>query len=304
MATKKTKPAEADQIEVKVGMNQPGAMTAVQNDIAALPLVDLDMLESMAGEGLEGADSQECFGIPYVTIVQSNSPELVEGTVEGIRQGQFMNSVTKEVYDEIEFIPCTFERRFKLWAPRSTGGGFKGIYNPADVALGTERIPGFVQSGLNFFANVPAGQEAMLFDQKGKPKYDELKDSRDHFVLFRGRLNGEEWSAWFPAVMSMTSTQIKKSKALLTMIRNAQEISQKTGLPFTPPSFARIYKATTTGESNADGSWFGWVISFARKLDDTLLFTFAKKFRDEVSAGAVIVQEDSVNNNHANTEAF
>ena len=36
---------------------------------------------------------------------------------------------------------------------------------------------------------------------------------------------------------------------------------------FNPPSWATVYKLSTTKESNSQNSWYGWVVEFDKVLD-------------------------------------
>jgi hypothetical protein len=91
--------------------------------------------------------------------------------------------------------------------------------------------------------------------------------------------------AWSQAVVSMTSTQLKKSRRW-----NSLMLSQKVKGPsgsFTPPTYAMIYKLTTVSESNDRGSWFGYQVEKVGQVEDADVYNESKSFSTTVSRGEV-----------------
>jgi hypothetical protein len=227
--------------------------TAVEMDFAA-----------DAGMGLEGAD-KDTYAIPFLSILQGLSPQIE--TVDGARPGLFINTITDELFKEVKVIPVSFQRRFLRWAPRSEGGGFKGEYSPIDVETGKVE-------GLDFV------------DGKYLIGKDQLKDTRNHFLL----VHSDRHDTWNPAMLSLTSTQIKKSKRWMSLI-NGIELRTAEGRSYTPPSFSHIYKLSTIKEENSQGSWWGLEVSLDGKLTDADVYQKAKDFNRQVQSGDVKVQE-------------
>ena len=215
-----------------------------------------------AGLGMEGADKSS-FAIPFLAILQGLSPQLE--TVDDAKPGLFINSITNEVFKEVLVIPCAFQRRFLRWAPRSEGGGYKGEYNPVDVETG--RVDG-----------VSTNAEGRLMIEN-----DELKDTRNHFVLMQ-----TESGAWTGALLSLGSTQIKKSKRWMSLILGI-EMRNAQGKPFNPPSFSHVYKLSTVKEENSKGSWWGLNVEKVEAVGDAELYAKAKAFHNSVSAGEIEV---------------
>ena len=56
---------------------------------------------------------------------------------------------------------------------------------------------------------------------------------------------------------------------------------------FTPPSYAYVYKLTTVGENNDQGSWFGYNIELSEMVSDPLIYDQAKAFARAASSGEV-----------------
>lgn len=75
---------------------------------------------------------QDELQIPFLNLLQSNSPVVEEESIEGAKAGRFMNSVTQELTDRIGIIPVLNMKVFVEWVPRNRGGGFVGAYQPSD----------------------------------------------------------------------------------------------------------------------------------------------------------------------------
>ena len=109
------------------------AVTTVKDQLPA----GIDFQGDVGG-GMEGTD-KDSFAIPFLSVIQKMSPEVDEADpkfIESARPGMFSNSVTTELFDGkkgVIFIPCAFHRRFLRWAPRDSGGGFKGDLSPEEA---------------------------------------------------------------------------------------------------------------------------------------------------------------------------
>lgn len=244
-----------------------------------------------AGAGLEGTDKNS-FAIPFLTILQGLSPQLE--TVEGARPGLFINTITNELFKEVLVIPCAYQRRYIRWSPRSSGGGYKGEYNPVEVETGN--LQGLTELNGIRMMDVPEGV-TKLFDDKGLPLYDHLQDTRNHFVLAMS-----ETGAWQPALISLSSSQIKKSKRWMSRIQGI-EMRNAQGKAFTPPSFSHIYKMVAVKEKNAKGEWWGVDFDLVEPVQDVQLYANAKAFHASVADGSVqvtppadqVIEGDEVN---------
>lgn len=217
-----------------------------------------------AGMGMEGVD-KDSFAIPFIALLQGLSPQLE--TVDGARPGLFINTITDELFKEVLVVPCAYQRRYLRWAPRSEGGGYKGEYNPIDIETG--KILGVEKDA----------------DGRLRLEGDELKDTRNHFVLMQS-----ETGAWQPALLSLSSTQIKKSKRWMSRIQGI-ELRTPEGKPFNPPSFSHVYKLKAVKEENSKGSWWGLDIELVEPVQDAETYARAKEFNKQVAAGEVKVQE-------------
>jgi hypothetical protein len=215
--------------------------------------------------------------VPIVFPTSTVSPQLE--TVDGAKPGLLINTITNELFKEIMVVPCAYQRRFIRWAPRSTGGGYKGELNPVDVETGN--VPGLSQHQGMYLMDVPEGSSP--FDPKGVPLYDHLSDTRNHFVLAKNAAG-----AWQPALVSLASTQIKKSKRWMSRIQGVQ-VQDGQGRAITPPSFSHIYVLKAVKEGNSKGEWWGMEIDLVEAVKDAQLYQEAKKFNQSVNSGAVEV---------------
>lgn len=235
--------------------------TALTN-VGEMALYD-DILAD-AGTGMEEVDN-DSFSIPYLIILQALSP-IVQDNADNpdIRQGMIYNTSSSEAFKELEFIPCHFQRRFVCWDTSGTTGGFMGVFTPAE--LDALEKAGQLEKGDN--------GRWQWTDSQGRT--GQMVDTRMHYVLYHNPNTG----AWEPAVMSLSKTQVKHSKRLMTMIRTIQfKIKDKL---INPPSWANIYKATVAKEKNDLGQWWGWSFGRVGAVTDADLYQSGKAFHDSV----------------------
>lgn len=216
-----------------------------------------------SGAGFEEAD-QQSYAIPFLQILQSGSPQCKksEGAyIKGASEGMLFNTVTEQLFDGekgVLVIPCHFTRQYNEWAPRDSGGGFRGSH---DVADGTELLTKATKG--------PKGEDVL-------PNGNILNDTRNHYVLIV-----KEDGTTEPALLSLGSTQIKKSKRWMTMMQN---LRMPGGNTF--PMYSQIYRLMTTPESNDKGSWMGLKVEHVGTVQTQEQYTSAKQFRELVRSGA------------------
>lgn len=235
--------------------------TAVAEPAATAVGAAMNFIED-AGKGMEGAD-KDSFAIPFISVLQPLSPCIVDGTLPGAKSGLFHNSITNALSESVQVIPVAFQRRFLAWMPRSKGGGFKGEHAVADVEI-------------NNIGWVKNAEGRMVL-----PDGAELKDTRMHYVLVLG-----EQGSYSPALISLSSTQIKKSKRWLSMMQSIQLPNPKGGF-FNPPAYSHIYKLTSTKEQNEKGQWFGIEPTLVGPVQSGEIYAAAKAFNAQVIAGKV-----------------
>lgn len=220
------------------------------------------------GAGMEGAD-KDCYAVPFLRVIQSGSPQVkrTEGAYNPeAKEGMLVNSVTGELFDGeqgITIIPCAFQRRFIRW-------GGKG--KPNEGAYLGELLPEEVDA-------LKASGKVLELDGQLTIEGDELTDTRSHYVLIETE-NGVT-QALFP----LTSTQIKKSKQLLSILSSIKV--RMAGALVTPPTWLNRIKVTTVPESNEFGSWMGVKFESVGFVQDEQVYNAGKAFHDAVVGGAV-----------------
>ena len=69
-----------------------------------------------------------------------------------------------------------------------------------------------------------------------------------------------------PALITMKSTQLNVSKKWNSMMKTIQIPDGKGGFAI-PPMHGVVYNLTSTLQKNDKGSWYGWVVTQDRILD-------------------------------------
>ena len=241
---------------------KPGTALAKPNNTA---LAKFDYGNLGPNAGMQSAD-KDSFAIPFLQILQKLSPQLDKNNpayIKGATEGQILNTANGEVYDGDEGIlvmPVEFKRSFTAWTIREKGGGYRGEYMPSDPIIMTCKAD---ERGRNMMPD----------------NVTQLADTRLHGVIL---LNGD---MPLPALISLTSTQIKKSKRWLTQM---QERQREDNLP----TFAHVYKITTVPERNDRGNWMGLKIEPAGDVADQDHVDTAVSFFKALQVGSLRMQAD------------
>jgi hypothetical protein len=193
--------------------------------VGATDLATLDMFEAHAGEGLENIGKDQ-MSMPILKLLQSNSPEIQRGNekfIDGARAGDFVNSLTGELYDGQEGLYVTqfhFTSNVVEWVPRDLGGGYVAAH-----------------------ANK---QEALKNQREGT----DLVDTFNHYLFV-----SKDRNQWTPVLFPSKSTNLKFSRKFNTLMSNAV-IRRPDGRTFTPPTYAKFYHLVSAVEKNPKGSYF------------------------------------------------
>lgn len=222
------------------------------------------------GGGWENTGTED-FTIPFLAILQSNSPQCIETEaefIEGAKAGMLMNTATQELYEGkegVQLVPCYTQHIFVEWKNRQTdGGGFIGIHM-ADSEVVTV-----------------AKAASKKFGKYTVP----VKDGVDHdlvetFYIYGMVVAGDEIVG--PCMVSFSSTKIKAYKNIMTPLRQVKG---------RPPLFAFKLSVTTVAEKNAKGSYYNFkIVPAGGSAVDSLIapdhpFVLAgKEFKDQVAEG-------------------
>lgn len=256
--------AIADDIDVKtkaVAKKSSGEITTYDDDLMA-----------DAGGGMQGVTSDD-LAIPFVNIIQSNSPQRKKSDgayINGIDEGDIYNTVSQEYFTNADggviVVPCAYHFSYRHWKAREDGGGFLGQYERDDKIVSEATRDG---------------------SRRILPDGTYLADTADHYVLLV-----LPDGSFKRAVISMTSTQLKKSRRWMTIMAE-EMLRTSSGQVFQAPTFLFKYRLTTQAEDNDKGSWFGWRIEKVGKLDysgsESDIYQAAKAFSEAVNKGEVKV---------------
>lgn len=230
-----------------------------------------------AGGGMEHTD-RESFAIPFLRVLQKISPQCDEADaayIPGAKGGMLFNTVTGKLYEgEVTFLPCAYQRRFIQWAPRGSEGGYRGDWLPEEVAK------------MRASGEITEEEGRLYLGEANEKKSDRLVDTRSHFGLVV-----EDDGAVSQVILALSSTQIKKSKQLMSMLSSAR-IKTAKGM-VTPPTWMNRVKISTVLESNDQGSWYGVKFEADGFITDGELYEAGKAFHDTVLAGEAKVSYET-----------
>ena len=218
--------------------------------------------------------TQDDLALPYVRILGQLSAQVNEGDgkyIEGAKPGMIYNNVTHEIFDGkkgIKVVPCYYKKDY----PEKSD---KGDGNPLTVATHLPNSP-IIKTGKR------EGSKIRL------PNGNYLEETASYFVMVETKSGG-----YTPALITMKSTQLNVSKKWNSMMKTTQIADGKGGFAI-PPMHGVVYNLTSTLQKNDKGSWYGWVVTMDRILDqkDKSLYLSAKEFGGNVSKGNVQTKAD------------
>lgn len=241
------------------------ATAVAKKEEAKLPAGVYDYGE-YAGAGFEGTSGAD-LSIPFLSVLQSNSPQVEDDNPKGSKPGLIINTVTGELLEQVAFLPVHKESAYVEWVPRDQGGGFVGLHD-----VNSEEVKRAIQAN----GGVRIGK---LTAENG----NELIET---FYVYGLILNEEGTETTGFGVLSFTSTKIKVYKKWTTAMYT---------LKGRPPLFANRALIKTTKEKNDKGSFFNfsieplkdgsWIKSLINPRDEAALLQEAKEFRDMVLSG-------------------
>ena len=227
----------------------------------------VNLFEADAAQGAQNI-SQEDLALPFLKILGQLSPEVNERDgkyVEGAKPGKIMNTVTNQLYDSIEVVPCHYKRQYVEWQDRGTSTGAPVAIHEADSDIVSQTT-----------------RDKSYKDRLPNGNY--LENTANHFVLVVG-------DSAESALISMKSTQLKVSRKWNSMMMGLK-MHGKNGL-FTPPTYSHIYKLKTVQMSNDKGTWFGWDVEKVGPVTDKGIYDMAKSFAISVGKGEIEAKHSS-----------
>lgn len=247
-------------------MSKSTALKKVDTSTGEIVEFDPTNLESMEGYGTEAATGED-YALPFLSIAQGLSPQIEEGDakyIEGLKKGEFFNTVTSEYWKNVTVIPVMFERKWLEFKLREEGGGLVNIYD------NQSNVPATVRDEMNRDITAEGTQ---------------IVDTRSFYCI-----QIKEDGSTENVLISLKATQAKKAKQWLSMIRNIKLPRASGNGYFNPPMFSHTYELSAAKEENAKGSWHGYVIGRGVQLPvEEEAFQEAVAFFKMLSDGAVNV---------------
>jgi hypothetical protein len=249
-------------------MTETALTTAQSKEVGAL--YENLGIEERAGEGQDGATSDD-YAMPFLALLQPSSPQCSKADaryIKGAEEGMFFNTVEKEFYgDNVKIVPVAYRRSFVEWIVREQGGGFVGEY-------------------------LPGSEPATVVDDKNrdiiKENGHELKDTRYWYVFVI-----KEDGTFEPAVMGLSRTQIKPSKALFNMAaKNIWPDGKMRSAA--PPLYVWSYSVKSVPQQKDDNSFWNWAFERGDAVTDGDLLAAAVALHDSVKAGQIREATDSL----------
>ena len=225
----------------------------------------VNTFEADANQGAQNI-SQEDLALPFLKILGQLSPEVNKRDgkyVEGAEPGKIINTVTNQLFDEVNVVPCHYKRQYIEWQDRGQSTGAPVAIHEADSDIISQTT-----------------RDKSYKDRLPNGNY--LDNTANHFVLQLGDTPQS-------ALISMKSTQLKVSRNWNSMLSSLR-LKGKSGNLYQPPAFSHIYNLATTQMSNDKGTWFGWKVNKVGPITDAALYQQAKAFSENISKGQVKVK--------------
>ena len=243
------------------------------NDIKAKTNGSVSLFGNDLSKGFENM-TQDDLALPFIRILGQLSPQVTQGDakyIESARPGMIYNTVTNDLFDGkkgIKVIPCYYKKDYPEWSDRGDGPG-------APVAIHLPNSP-VISTGKR------DGSKIRL------PNGNYLEETASYYIMVQSKTG-----AYTPALITMKSTQLNVSKKWNSMMKTIQMPDGKGGFAI-PPMHGVVYNLASTLQKNDKGSWYGWVVTMDRILDqaDKTLYLNAKDFRGNVSKGNVQTKAD------------
>ena len=275
------KKTETENLQDEV--KKEGQAQGLKNQAAAPLAITSINLEEDAGAGQESM-SREDYAIPRLSILQALSPQVKkkgEGYIEGAEEGMIFDSVSQTLRDGekgIRVVPVTYRRTFIEWKTRENGGGFVADHGKEGSNL------------LSTATRNDKGQDIL-------PNKNQLVATAEYFVMVVN-----EDGSFSPYVITMTGSQLKKSRQWNTMINQLRVPTSDGKGTFNPAMFYSSCLLSTVPQSNNEGSWFGWKISPSDPVlslqNGESLYIACRTLRASILAGEVQASKPSEQASH------
>lgn len=280
-----------------------GTAIAPPPETMAMEVSDFDF----TGDEGAGFDNQTMADrkLPIFQLLQSNSPKVVESRGK-IFPGQWLNSVTGEVHDELEVVAAITDQTFVSYVPRDDGGGFRGKYAPNSKTV----LEAIKRNDGKAFGKLPFPQPPDPKTQKPQPTQELVETFEIYAIICKGR---EIVGFGMIPCASMKITPYRDWNSQLTMFapliiskdKDGKEIGRKQFKMGEIPLFAHRVRLTSVSDTNPKGTFMKPVFSPINGGDDLKLsmigqkdsrYQAAKKLREDVMKGSARAAYETMEN--------
>lgn len=148
--------------------------------------------------------SRDDMAIPFIAVLQSNSPQVVDDEPKGAKPGLLFNTATQELYKNgVIFQPCARDHQYVEWIDRETHGGGFVTTHPIDSEIVAQAI---AENDGNRMGKIPY------------PKGGDGHEFVETFYVYGNILSEDGKRIVAPAVLGFTSTKIKFLKKFNTAV--------------------------------------------------------------------------------------
>lgn len=218
-------------------------------------------------DGFDNVTSDD-LSIPFLTVLQSNSPEVKPKTKGGLglQIGNLLNTVTQEAFDGekgVGLVPAITRHEWVEWAPRDSGDGFVARYDCDDP---------------------------LILEAKATQKFGEYKHGENNLVetyyVYGVLYDVETQDSLGPVVISFSKTKIKRYKRLISALRSFQlSVPGENGEPrrITPPMYAHSLTVCSCDDKNNKGEFQNFnIVPSQGDLRSSLIASDDPRFQEAV----------------------
>ena len=213
-----------------------------------------------AGAGMEEVKATD-LKMPIWRILQSGSPEQKKSALEyiqGAEEGHWFDTISKQIYVSINFVPCKFQTHWIEWKPDQ--GGLVADHGASpEIMAHCKRDPEDT-----FKITTPGGNDlietAMWFGiviGGCKPPVGNAAPEEVHFLQ--------------PGLIPLSKTAMKVSKAWMSQARNIRDPFPNAPGSYIAPLFSRIWRLGSVGTKDDQYSWMLPTVSLLRKTPASLI---------------------------------
>jgi len=233
-----------------------------ENALADIPMNIDDMAADAALGGKVGLAD---IGIPFLTILQGNSPQVNSDSpkyIDGAKTGMIYVTVLEKILEAranaLEVVPCFYERVINEWVPREQGGGLTGSHSVDDLE--------------NIMDQAEPNERGQMFLANGH----QLIDTAYWYLLLN--LSG----TWKQCVMPFKSTHMKTSRRWnsqlsTTYIPGTQKVA---------PRWLYRWKLKTIKEQRDQFVWSSPVVEIGEIVSKNI-YDVAKDYA-KIAAGGIL----------------